>query len=53
MVGGVFLPNDGQTNPIDTTNALAAGARSRGAMIFENTKVERIVVEAARAKGVE
>ena len=51
-VGGVFLPNDGQTNPIDTTNALAAGARSRGAKIFENTNVERIVVEGGSAKGV-
>ena len=51
-VGGVFLPNDGQTNPIDTTNALAAGARSRGAQIFENTRVDRIVVEDGAAKGV-
>ena len=51
-VGGVFLPNDGQTNPIDTTNALAAGARSRGARVFENTNVERIVVEGGSAKGV-
>ena len=36
-VGGVFLPNDGQTNPIDTTNALAAGARKpRGADFREH-----------------
>ena len=27
MVGGIFLPHDGQTNPIDTTMALAKGAR--------------------------
>ena len=26
-VGGVFLPKDGQVNPIDVTQALAAGAR--------------------------
>ena len=27
VVGGVFLPSDGQTNPIDTTMALIKGAR--------------------------
>src|SRR4051812_40788560 len=42
LVGGIFLPKDGQTNPIDTTQALAKGARQRGARLFENTRVERI-----------
>ena len=51
--GGVFLPKDGQVNPIDVTQALAAGARSRGAKIFENTKVTRILVEKGKAVGVE
>src|SRR5688572_8232433 len=51
LVGGVFLPRDGQTNPIDTTQALAKGARARGARIFENLKVERILVENGRAVG--
>ena len=53
LVGGVHLPNDGITNPIDTTQALAKGARSRGARIAENVKVTRIVVEGGRAVGVE
>ena len=52
LVGGVLLPNDGQTNPIDTTQALAKGARSRGVKIVENVKVNRIVVEGGRAIGV-
>ena len=52
LVGGVFLPKDGQTNPIDTTQALARGARQRGARIVENVKVERILVERGRATGV-
>ncbi len=52
VVGGVFLPKDGQTNPIDTTQAFAKGARMRGAKIFEQTKVERILVEGGRAVGV-
>ena len=53
VVGGVFLPKDGQVNPIDVTQALATGARSRGAKIFENTKVTRIIVENGAAMGVE
>ena len=40
MVGGVFLPKDGQANPIDITQALAKGARQRGARIVENIKVD-------------
>ena len=53
VVGGIFLLKDGQTNPIDTTQALARGARQRGARIYENTRVTRIVVEKGRAVGVE
>src|SRR5271170_7288909 len=39
VAGGVWLPNDGQTNPIDTTMALIKAATSRGANVFENVKV--------------
>jgi 4-methylaminobutanoate oxidase (formaldehyde-forming) len=53
VVGGVFLPKDGQVNPIDVTQALASGARAKGAKIFENTKVTRILVEKGKASGVE
>jgi glycine cleavage system aminomethyltransferase T/glycine/D-amino acid oxidase-like deaminating enzyme len=53
LVGGIFLPKDGQTNPIDTTQALAKGAKMGGARIFENTPVTRIRVERGRAIGVE
>ena len=52
VVGGVFLPKDGRCNPIDTTQALAKGARSRGARIFENTPVEKILIENGKAVGV-
>lgn len=52
VVGGVFLPKDGQTNPIDTTLALAKGARMRGARIVEGVKVEKILVNNGRATGV-
>jgi 4-methylaminobutanoate oxidase (formaldehyde-forming) len=53
LVGGVHLPNDGITNPIDTTQALAKGARARGVRIQEHVKVTRIVTEGGRAVGVE
>ncbi len=52
VVGGVWLPNDGQTNPIDTTMALIKGATSGGARVFENTAVTRIKTLAGRATGV-
>ena len=53
VTGGVFLPGDGQVNPIDVTQAYAAGARGAGAKIFENTKVIRILTDGKRATGVE
>ncbi|MFZ9629934.1 MAG: GcvT family protein [Ilumatobacteraceae bacterium] len=52
IIGGVHLPNDGVTNPIDTTQALARGARSRGARIVENVRVDEIIVEHGKAVGV-
>lgn len=52
LVGGVHLPGDGVTNPVDTTRALAKGARMRGVTIREHTKVQRILVENGRAVGV-
>ena len=52
LAGGVWLPNDGQTNPIDTTMALIKGATMRGAKVFENVKVTSIKSDGARARGV-
>jgi glycine cleavage system T protein len=52
LVGAVHLPRDGQTNPVDTTQALAKGARNRGARIFENVEVTDIIVEKGKATGV-
>jgi 4-methylaminobutanoate oxidase (formaldehyde-forming) len=52
LVGGVFLPKDGRTNPIDTTQALAKGAKSRGARILENCAAQEILIENGKAVGV-
>ena len=53
IVGGAWIPGDGQASPVDTTMALAAVARERGARIFEGVSVERIRTEGGRAIGVE
>lgn len=39
VVGGAFIPGDGQTNPVDTTMAIARGARMAGVRIIENVTV--------------
>jgi 4-methylaminobutanoate oxidase (formaldehyde-forming) len=50
--GAVYLPGDGQTNPVDTTQALAAGARKGGALILENQHVEKISTDAEKVLSV-
>lgn len=52
VLGGLYLPHDAQTNPIDTTMALAKGARVGGAEIREDTVVDRLLIEDGRATGV-
>jgi dimethylglycine dehydrogenase len=39
LVGGIFHPDDGYIQPADLTQALAKGARMRGASIYRNTPV--------------
>lgn len=51
LTGAIWMPNDGQVNPSDVTMAMAKGARASGVNIFENTRVERILVEGGRAVG--
>jgi sarcosine dehydrogenase len=53
LLGALWLPSDGKANPADVTQALAKGARTRGALIFEKTKVTGIRVRDGRATGVE
>lgn len=51
--GGFLVPSNGQVNPMDVTQALAKGARARGALIFENTQAIRILTHQGRVTGVE
>lgn len=52
VIGAVHLPKDGQTNPIDTTQALAKGAKMGGAAIFEGVKVTGVQTHNGRVTGV-
>ena len=53
LVGALHLPHDGVTSPVDTTMALARGARSRGARIIEGVAVTDIDVVAGQVCGVQ
>lgn len=52
VVGAAFTPNDGIIDPTGLTNALAAGAKNRGAQIFTNTNVEKINLKTGRVSEV-
>ena len=52
LYGGIHIPSDGYANAVDITQALAKGARNRGARIFSDTKVEAILRDGDRVTGV-
>jgi len=52
LYGGIHIPSDGYANAVDITQALAKGARSRGACVFTETKVERILHDGRKVTGV-
>ena len=53
IVGGVWLPGDGQASPVDTTMAMVNVAKERGARIFEGVSVEHIRTADGQAVGVD
>ncbi|MED5262130.1 MAG: FAD-dependent oxidoreductase [Myxococcota bacterium] len=52
ILGAVYLPGDASTSPVDTTRALAAGARAGGARILEGVEVTEVRVESGTVRGV-
>ncbi len=52
LTGGVWFPHDGQTNPTDTTLALASGARLRGAHLFEHVCLRELEVHNGAVRAV-
>lgn len=51
-ISAFWYPLEGRTNPVDTTQALARGARSRGARVIEDIPVREILTANGRAIGV-
>ena len=52
VLGAVYLPTDGWLDPSGLANALAAGARARGAHIRPHTRVVAIATDQGRVTGV-
>ncbi len=53
LAGAAFLPTDGRIDPNGLTQALAAGARARGAQIVRQARVLSIPVRGDRVQAVE
>jgi glycine cleavage system aminomethyltransferase T/glycine/D-amino acid oxidase-like deaminating enzyme len=53
VLGAVWLPTDGWLDPSGLAQALAAGARSRGASIRQHHRVVAINTERGRVTGIE
>ena len=53
ILGGVYMPEDGQADPIGVTNVLAKAAKMEGAQIFEKTPVEKILIKNKKIVGVQ
>ncbi|MDU8943152.1 GcvT family protein [Ovoidimarina sediminis] len=53
VTGGVWLPSDGQGDPANIAQALAKGARMRGAQVREGVKVTGIARTGRRVTGVD
>src|SRR6204780_4744915 len=53
VIGGIHIPSDGYANAVDITQALAKGARARGALIFQDLKVTAIHHDGRRVSGVQ
>ena len=52
LTGAVYLPGDGQADPANVALAMAKGARNRGALIAENTRVTAISTDDGKVAGV-
>ena len=53
VLGAVWSPDDGRVSPSDVCAALIKGASNRGAQLFENTGVTRILTQDGKITGVE
>ena len=52
ILGGIFMPGDGQADPVGVTNLLAKAARKEGVQIFEKSPVSKILKKNGKVAGV-
>ncbi|MBI3741756.1 MAG: FAD-dependent oxidoreductase [Chloroflexi bacterium] len=52
VCGAVYLPTDGYIDPSGVTQALATGAKNRGAKFLTNTRVQSIAIKNNRVQSV-
>ena len=52
IIGGIFMPGDGQADPVGVTNLLAKAARKEGVKIFEKSSVSKILKKNGKVSGV-
>ena len=52
LVAAYFMPGDGTTNPTETSQSLAKGARANGVTIAEGIKVRQVLTKNGAASGV-
>ena len=53
IVGGIYIPKDGQADPIGITNVLAKAAKKNGVKFFENCPVKKILTKNGSIIGVD
>ncbi len=53
VIGGIWIPSDGQLNPTDVTQALIKGARQNGVQVFEDVEVMKIHQDSNQVTGVQ
>ena len=53
ILGGIYMPEDGQADPVGITNVLAKAAKMEGAKIIEKTPVTKILIKNNKIIGVE
>ena len=52
ILGGIFMPGDGQADPVGVTNLLAKAAKNEGVKIFQNSPVQKILTKNGMIHGV-
>ena len=53
IYGGVYMPEDGQADPVGVTNVLAKAAKNNGVKIYEKTPVNKILLKNNKIIGVD